>query len=50
MPTGNHKGLRPMMKGIKPCWSVVRGRVNERTHAGVSLSWQEQGPSPKVGL
>ena len=47
MPTGNHKGLRRTMKGIKPCWSVVRERVNERTHAGVNGSWQEQAHPPR---
>jgi len=26
------------MKGIRPCWAVVRVRVNERAHAGVNGS------------
>jgi hypothetical protein len=37
------------MKEIRPCWSVVRVRVNEQTHADVSVSWQELGPSLDVG-
>jgi hypothetical protein len=50
VPTGNHKRLWRTMTGIKPCWSVVRVRVNERTHAGVNGSWQEKRPFLNVGL
>ena len=50
VPTGRHKKLWPTMKEIRPCWSVVWVRVNEQTHAGVNISWQEQAPSLDVGL
>ena len=43
MPTGNQKGLRRVMKGTKPCRSVVRVPVNDRTEAGVNGSCHEKG-------
>jgi len=50
VPTGNHKRLWRTMTGIKPCWSVVRVRGNDRTHAGVNGSCQEKGLSTSAWI